>query len=68
MFGLHCEVDAPVGIVVTDWFNLSLYKIAADATSEHADRGRETGVRTCLSSRVQPQHQQPHFLVTEHLA
>jgi len=38
-FDMYHEANAPVGIVVTDWFNLSLYKIAANATSEHADPG-----------------------------
>lgn len=32
MSGLYAGVydNAPVGIVVTDWFSLSLYKIAAE--------------------------------------
>jgi hypothetical protein len=54
-----------VGIVVTDWFNLSLYKIAVNAMLEHVSSGRETGVRTCLSSRVQTQHQQPHLFIAK---
>ena len=50
---MYQGADAPVGIVVTDWFNLSLYKIAANGTLEHVDSRPEMGVRTCLSSRVQ---------------
>ena len=65
---MYQRANAPVGIVVTDWFNLSLYKIAGDVTLEHADSGREAGVRTCLSSRVQSQHQQPHFFIAKQLA
>ena len=65
---VDCGADAPVGIVVTDWFNLSLYKIAESTSLEHVDRHEKWGQRTCLSSRVQSQHQQPHLLIAEKLS
>ena len=53
--------NTPVGIVVTDWFNLSLYRIASDRVREYTQVGMVS--RTSLSRRIQPQHQQPHLLI-----
>lgn len=61
-------LNPTVGIVVTDWPNLSLYKIAARQIIELAFYiisivGAQ--IRTRFASCVQAQHQNAHLLVAE---
>ena len=42
-FFVRFKADAPVGIVVTDWFNLSLYKIADGVSLERVNRQENWG-------------------------
>jgi len=59
------EEDGPVGIVVTDWFNLSLYRMAEWEVNE----GKwDLGGRTRLAGSIEAKHEQPHFLVTKEAA
>lgn len=60
------EDDGPVGIVVTDWFNLSLYRMAE---WKQVNEGKhDLGGRTRLAGSIEAKHEQPHFLVTKEAA
>jgi len=48
---------APVGMVVTDWFSLSLYRIAGQKLSTLLNGMHEIHQLTCLSCSIEPKHQ-----------